>query len=351
MLGLAAIEEGVGRWLGRSLYEQVPSYGRWPWGEGLVDQSLTTFLYPATWREIGDDELVWLVPSLADELTPLAQARLSGPLLEAITSRLGHLAAWATHSSRRLPSSVPDMALALRSGGILSPGVTKRVVTCALADDRPRRRARSPLSKLFAGTRGAGTRGDSSLVAELSIVSCLDGLLLRVLDASGDREIAAGAAAPPLEPADVLVASIVGGFNGAYVATELACHHELFTIGAWIGQLARGRKAWLPPEFASRLASELGNGAAARGEPVDACAGIILAAAEAAIGARKLTRIARAVERQGNPRIAAPRLLPHFHDPNWPRWNEVRHARIARQAGALHLISRTRGDDAPNRKS
>ncbi|MFA5902062.1 MAG: hypothetical protein WC829_23455, partial [Hyphomicrobium sp.] len=34
------------------------------WGANLLDQSLATAWYPAKWDDVGDDELVFLIPSL-----------------------------------------------------------------------------------------------------------------------------------------------------------------------------------------------------------------------------------------------------------------------------------------------
>lgn len=36
-----------------------------PWGDGLLDLSLSTLLYSADWNSVSDDELVFLLPSLS----------------------------------------------------------------------------------------------------------------------------------------------------------------------------------------------------------------------------------------------------------------------------------------------
>ena len=35
------------------------------WGDGLIDQSLTTLWYPRDWSDVGEDELVLFIPTLA----------------------------------------------------------------------------------------------------------------------------------------------------------------------------------------------------------------------------------------------------------------------------------------------
>ena len=36
-----------------------------PWGDGLLDLSLSTLWYSADWDSVSDDELVFLLPSLS----------------------------------------------------------------------------------------------------------------------------------------------------------------------------------------------------------------------------------------------------------------------------------------------
>lgn len=69
-----------------------------PWGEGLVDQSLSTLFYRASWEDADRDELVFLLPSLRHG-SRLHQPRGAGLVFHDALSEWTHRAALASDAA------------------------------------------------------------------------------------------------------------------------------------------------------------------------------------------------------------------------------------------------------------
>src|SRR5262249_20829295 len=112
-----------------------------------------------------------------------------------------------------------------------------------------------PNPPLTATGSRADPRGEGLALArerwlfEFSVLSCLDHML--VTARRGHTH------APRVSLADAFVGSLHASFNAAYLYPELVYAHELLTLGAWLGNLVRGRAALLPTFVAERLRYEL----------------------------------------------------------------------------------------------
>jgi hypothetical protein len=224
------------------------------WGDGLVDQSLTTLWYPSNWNDTSSDELIFLIPSLIGEARggPGAPAcGVSSFLRRALCARLR----WV--SLRLCPSD-------RGAGGpkqLLNAVSATRAITaldCSQAwieGVEPFRALYSPRlrQRLENHHEGhAAFRAHEAWIHELSILKCLDQCLQDVLRPSG---IADQKQSIDVEfgLADALIASTYASVNAAYIYPGFMTFHELFTVGAWLGHLLRGRPALMPMPVAEYL--------------------------------------------------------------------------------------------------
>ena len=204
------------------------------WGDGLIDQSLTTLWYPRDWSDVGEDGLVLFIPSLA-----------AGRILAS------DQADPALHIRRALAARLDSAVRLLCSRGELR--TLERIAACGVISAcSPQDVLREAHSDCRSGHRYPACEQRNDLAVwtfELSVLACIDRMLV---DAMPPHLRPSECCIAKADLADVLVASIHTGFNGAYVYPRFAFAHELLGAGAWLGVLLRGRSA-LMPEFVAQV--------------------------------------------------------------------------------------------------
>ena len=256
------------------------------WGDGLIDQSLTTLWYPRDWSDVGEDELVFFIPSLgaghrraSDEAGPALHIR------RALARRL--------NSAVRLLSTGDDQQ------------TLERIAACGVVSAcKPQ--ASAEVSCSLQGYNHYGSQRQPNDLAvwtfELSVLVCIDRMLL---DAMPHRPRHAECYIASADCAEVLVASIHTCINGAYVYPEFAFAHELLGAGAWLGLLLRGRSALMPEFVAEVLIDYIAHFKNSWEDAQDPIVRLFNFHAELAGGAERLLRRARKVRRTGNPALVS----------------------------------------------
>jgi len=316
----------------KGVSERPPGIGAW--GEGLVDRSLASLWYPADWSEVGDDELVFVLPTLSAWQAGHPHAAVEGGRGPAqYLTRI--LAARAQTAAELIAANMPDTATAtpaLALEAIVSRNIvtamTLKELTAALPGSR-----HAPHAPVAADTHEQHPLPDW-LVLELTAIVHLDRTLL---DARGSER---GPNAPPLVDwplslADVTLATINARFNGVYVYPEFAHAHELLTAAALLGHLACGRSAYIPPHVAHSLVDLLSLHGNAAKAGRDGCAAIVRIYADLAGGAQRTLVLARRAARSGRPFLARPRPAVAPSDSGRTTWN----ARLAQRLAQAWPVS------------
>lgn len=299
----AEIGKRVVRWVGAMSAAHAGRASRRPWGEGLLDQSLSTRCYNLTWSDVDPDELVWLFPALAARHDSDRVAVLGAFLLRAIEREHDALDA-AVPAGRRAGATLDVAERGQPSGHV-------------------------------AYRREQDASDDWRVVASRSQIACLEAAL-QALPSPGKVV---------LSPADAVMVSLTAGFNAGYLDPTLAIGHEQYAAGAWIGQLLRGSSAWLPDGLAVRLIDELASDGA-RSSPDEACARLLREAAAVSVGVNRLLTLARRVARTGAAELVHPAPGNIEQRLAWPPWNEGLHASVAARLGGRPATSIERGGDA-----
>lgn len=209
------------------------------WGEGFADDSWAQLARVDRWDLVHPDELLRAFPALVASAG--RSALLIGRLEEAVAVR------W-----RRLRGGSSSRDLHLKS---LDADALVR-----LAEDHeaswfpPRGPLRSALGHLLGTGSGLGAPGSGEEAAVLA----LDDLL---------AALRAGRAAPYAEHRALSLA-FHAGIHPAHVWSEALALHECATAIGWLGVVARGRDALLPPDIAATLADTIA-GTEAAGRPRD----------------------------------------------------------------------------------
>jgi hypothetical protein len=285
------------------------------WGDGFLECSLTTLWYPADWATVDADELLFLAPSLCS--TGSTGRRDSGPA-SCIEQRFGGL----IHTTvRRLGSTTPGGAAEavsrIRESGtidtFLSGGHASPIFD---RDDAPH------------GAEPAPLRPDAwnVWVHDLFALACVDRMLHDAAPSSDD-----GALPPLLDKAglaEALVASVHTQINAGYVYRQYAYAHELLTCGAWLGLVAAGRPAYLPPSVAEVLLTYLDRPMPAGDDAERTVADILGFYARRTGGRERLLKAARKVCASGAPRSFAPGRWPVSSSAPVASWNGALAARI-----------------------
>ena len=312
----------------KAVSERPPGVGAW--GDGLVDRSLTSLWYPTDWNEVGDDELVFVLPTLSTWQTHPTRATAiggDGParyLTRTLAARAQATAGLIAADASGNATATPALALeALVKRAILT-AIPLEELAAAMPGAR-----NAPLAAIAASIDEQPALPDW-LVLELTAIAHLDRMLL---DARGSKR--AVDAAPlvnwPLSLADVVLATINARLNGVYVYPEFAHAHELLTAAALLGHLACGRAAYIPPHVAQSLVDLLSrDGKCANGED-DRCAPIVRTFADLAGGAQHTLRMARRAAQSGRPYLARPRQAVEPADTGRTTWNTRLAQRIARR--------------------
>ena len=286
------------------------------WGDGLIDQSLTTLWYPRTWRDVGEDELVLFIPSLGRR----GASDEAGPAL---------------HIRRALTRRLKSAVRLLSTGNAWQ--TLERIVACrvisAWTPQKARAQARCDSHSDYRFTNyrfhpcSPAPRGeqpnDLVWVFELSVLACIDRMLL---DALPTRSSSAECCIASADCTEVLVASIHTSLNGAYVYPQFAFAHELLGAAAWLGVLLRGRSAFMPVFVAQVLADYIG-----RGNVQDPIARLLDFHAELVGGSEGLLRRARKIISSGAPSIVTGGLRPTARASRPYVWNDRLSRRIAEQ--------------------
>lgn len=278
------------------MYERISSFFRRPdevgaWGDGLVDLSLATLWYPTNWADVGDDEIVFLIPSLASRAIPSTDALPIALLRSALSTHVGRAA-----------------GALVAAGAAADEAAAARIVDRALATADIDATDDSWPSPGRAVVEGGQHR--RPWLPALMIAFVLRRVLRRL-------EGTAAAAQRPLSLADALVLSVHTKFNGAYGQPEFAFAHELLTAGAWIGHVLSGRRALMPMAVAGCFLDVLTRDNA-DGASVEQA--LLTHYAEAAGGVDRLLAVSRRVVKGGRPLLMRG-AKSHYDISRHPVWD------------------------------
>ena len=280
------------------------------WGDGLVEQSYSDWWYPTDWGSVDEDELVVFLPSLTRCADRGAGRQVR--LQEMLTDRV------CVAAKVFFPSDGTDaafLALVARCGA--GAGLEPLERQLSVHGSKHAHDDRSPYLEWMRNWLRLHRDPNQRLrllCFELAVVHTVNQLLV---DGSDTHPVSAraGSEAPTL--ADALVASLHTSLNAAYVYPQFALAHELFTLGAWLGHLLRGRAALMPPFIAETLA-DWTSGRQDR----DNCRQVLLLHAEIAGGSERLLKLASVVRSGGRPALVKPRRRGFFWQPDPIVWNE-----------------------------
>jgi hypothetical protein len=275
-----ALETFQSAWLGiTAARRRVPC--QLAWGDGLLDQGLSSLWRSCSWAEVDLDELVFLIPSLAGCREPG-----SGGCVSILRDALG----------RQEKIALECLAQ------IATPDQCEQIFDLAFAADvfSPSHARSGWLTVL----PGRAVR-DARLINALTAMPYLSRMLK---DATRLGAGLQNSAQPVPELCDVLASSIQSRINAAYVYPTYESCHELLSTGAWLGHLVHGRPAYMPGFVADCLADYCPSRSSTSGQAADPCAAILWTYADVCIGASKLLSIAERVRADGVPRIVRPRL-------------------------------------------
>jgi len=278
-----------------------------PWGDGLVDQPLADLWYPSRWEEVGTDELVYLIPSLAAQAS---QVGVTGPLVTArrvLSARVYHAASVLREPTRDPGDGSSEALDALAQSGALSTMDPFEAWASGRAAASEFGVLARPSPERFKSVSPQGVR--NVCIFELAVVACLDRMHFDARNLAGYGDTRARA---PITLADALVASIYATFNAAYVYPQFACVQELMSTGAWLGNLVKGRPALMPVFVAECLAAEFDRKYATDGGEAERSTSILRFHAEQAVGLSCLHEFAQRVKSSGRPLLVKPRPLPAF---------------------------------------
>jgi hypothetical protein len=109
---------------------------------------------------------------------------------------------------------------------------------------------------------------------------------------------------------DALTASTYASVNAAYIYPRYMTFHELFMVGAWLGNLLRGRPALMPIPVAEYVLERAeGKSTASSCEWVE-CEALVRLHMALVGGAKSLVRTARRVRANGYSGVVRPRGEP-----------------------------------------
>lgn len=285
------------------------------WGDGLLECSLTTLWYPADWATIDADELLFLTPSLCSIRSTGSYDSGPAPYIEQRFAGLIHTAALRLGSATT--GAAAEALDRIRASGAIDAFLSNGYASQAFDLDAPRAASPAPL------------RPDAWDVwlHELFALACVDRMLWDAAPSSGDS-----APALLLERAgliEALVASVHTQVNAGYVYPQYGYAHELLTCGAWLGLVAAGRPAYLPPSVAEVLIAYLDRPMTAGDDSEKTVADILGFYARLTGGRDRLLRAARKVSASGVPCTFAPGRLPVYDSAPVMSWNAELAARIA----------------------
>jgi hypothetical protein len=233
----------------KNAHAAEPASSPIPWGDGLVDVSLSDLWYAADWNSVGDDELVFLLPSLSGwraTAGAAVAARDSGPIPYLTRTLESRVVAGASLIAHRSHQSVAEALAHLFAIGIATK-IQLSASDIGVSDGE--------IS--LAGERRAA--GVAWVHEELRAIAHLDRILH---DALGLPDSDESARAPvfgrPRSLDDVIAMSVHARLNAAYVYPEYTFAHELLTVAGVLGHLSQGRPAYISPPIAHCMADVMG---------------------------------------------------------------------------------------------
>jgi hypothetical protein len=307
------------------------------WGNGIVDQSLTTLWYPRHWNEVSEDELVLLIPTLASPHHDHAKTRPYGPsffLRKALCARLR----WATLALTPVAADGAAPAPSQLLEIMAETGVVTTLPTHQgwIEGEKAflERYASVPMVRptacCLSGVREPTAYiGREAWIFELSILKCLDRLLQ---DSLRTTEIAQehNSVELPFRLVDVLIATTYASFNGAYIYPQFTIFHELFTVGAWLGYLLRGRAALMPTFIAEYILDRLVREPMHSDSDLAECDRLLRFHINLVAGMERLVMIARQVNASGRSAVVNPTShAPECAGASRYVWNEALWRHIA----------------------
>lgn len=315
MTGLQVLSDGVSRWLGSLRGGRSRADAQAPWGEGLVELSLSSRLDAATWNDVSADELVWLNPALTAVRDAGRTSAIAALLLDAIERLAADAASRIGAGGASRGHGAVDLLRRLASIGAISTASLE-----AMTGHRGGKVRNGPLI--------GGSTDHEALLACLSVLRLLD---RHMSELSAER----GPGCPSQDEADIadgFVVSLFARFNAAYLAPALASQHELLTCGTWLGHLLYGRDAWLPPGLAAYLGDAL---ALPRAHCATTC--LVHAAALAACDVTRLRSAAKRATTVGNPVLVRARSIGKARSIQLPTWNQSLHRSVRHALEMLEL--------------
>ncbi len=226
----------------------------------------------------------------------------------------------ALHIRRALAARLDSAIHLLGSRG--EPQTLARIAACSVISVcSPQDVLREALSDCRSGPRYPAWEQRNDLAVwtfELSVLACIDRMLV---DARPPHPRPSECCITKADLADVLVASIHTGFNGAYVYPQFAFAHELLGAGAWLGVLLRGRSALMPEFVAEVLIDYSAHFKKSWEDAQDPIVRLLAFHAELAGGSERLLRRARKVNKSDRTAIVMGGMRPTARAARPCTWN------------------------------
>lgn len=210
------------------------------WGEGCVDDSWAQVARVDRWDLVHPDEVLRLFPALI--AASGKSTLLIGRLEQALAVRWHQLRVRAGGHGLRLKSfdanALTTLADVHEAAWFPLPG---------------------PLQSAMDWLLGSGPGSGAQNAGEEAAVLALDDLLIA---------LRAGSAVPYAEPRALSLA-FYAGIHPAYIWSEALTLHDCATAIGWLGVVACGRGALLPPDIAATLSDSIVEGTQGAGRPRD----------------------------------------------------------------------------------
>jgi hypothetical protein len=210
------------------------------WGDDTADFSLAAVWRPADWNSVREDDLVFLLPSLAGHYSGGDTADgAAGYLAKTLKARV--LEAAQLMSATGYSTPAPSAAVEL----LVSSGILTQLAVAECLGDQVRSSAQVGVS--------AEVGVQHRLLADLIAIARIDRMLRDARRMLGHHLEGKSMIDWPLSFTDIIIATIHSRLNGAYVYTNHAYAHETLTVAAVIGHLVQGREAYVNRTIASCL--------------------------------------------------------------------------------------------------
>ena len=283
------------------------------WGDEWAEGSINCLWYPCNWRDVSDDELVLLIPSLVSLKPNGDHPDRFGPsrnLRRALIARL-RWAVLALSSSANGESDAFERVLEVINQTKAMTAIDIRDWSTGEAEctefygDLAAELSTRRLSHRFTASKSEAS--SQYWIYELTVLACMDRLLCHSIstqDVSGSIGRDGGHYGIP----EILLATIHSGLNGAYVYQQIAGSHELLTVGAWLGHLLRGRAAIMPDFIADYIVERFSQAPDEDNSAARRCDRLLYIYGDLTVGSRRLLKIARRVKANGDAAVVTPKF-------------------------------------------